>query len=134
MTIHRIILPGVLCAMATAPAATAEGEPLAVPSGLAVQLHDLVRAQSDAPGLYRMRFVAPEIAADGTDFDGVVADMDYLCAQVALPHLADSIPAPERIIITLMSTPTDFGLANPAVTQFFESYSIKNDLCIWEAF
>jgi hypothetical protein len=33
-----------------------------------------------------------------------------------------------------MSEPTDFGVMDPSVMQFFESYTIENGLCIWEAF
>jgi hypothetical protein len=38
------------------------------------------------------------------------------------------------VVISLMQSPVDFGVMTPDVVQFFESFTIENDLCIWEAF
>ncbi|MBV2360475.1 acetolactate synthase [Thalassococcus sp. CAU 1522] len=103
-------------------------------SGLDVTLHDLFRDEEAGPAVYRARYVAPGIALDDLDYESVAADMEILCRGDALPQLASADPAPQRIVVTLMSEPAEFGAANPDITQFFESFSIENDLCIWEAF
>lgn len=127
-----------LLALLAAPVAQAQtasvfDEPVAMESGLAVTFHDMVRdAQGD--GLtYRFRFVVPQIGA-GLGYMDVSDDMQRLCSDFALKRVSETGPQPNRIVISLMSEPTEFGIANPDVTQFFESYSVENDLCIWEAF
>lgn len=108
-------------------------ESVPVPSGLEVSYFDVIQDAAGDGYAYRFRFVAPAIAGD-VDFAAVAADMDHLCAEYALPRVPYPGPRPNRIVISLMSEPTEFGVMNPDVIQFFESYSIENDLCIWEAF
>ncbi|MDJ0821894.1 MAG: DUF6497 family protein [Paracoccaceae bacterium] len=109
-------------------------EDVPVPSGMPVTFHDMI---SDEPGdelTYRFRFVAPEIGQSDRGFIEVADDMQMLCTQYALPRIAEIGPPPAHIVITLMSEPTEFGVANANVTQFFESYSPQDGTCIWEVF
>ncbi len=105
-----------------------------VPSGLAVAFHDIVRDTLGDGLTYRFRFLAPDIGGDETDFIAVSSDMEYLCNAFALARVADIGPQPNRIVISLMQEVVDFGVSSPNVVQFFESYSVENDLCIWEVF
>ncbi len=116
---------------AQAPARTDE---IAVPSGLAVAFHDVIRDVLGDGLTYRFRFVAPGIGAEGAGFMDVAPDMEHLCNAFALPRVPHPGPQPNRIVITLMSEPVEFGAASPETTQFFESYSLSDGLCIWEVF
>lgn len=115
-------------------ASIASAEPLRVPSGLDVQFHDMIPNELYDGLTYRFRFVAPQIGAEDTDFMAVNDDMAHLCTEYALPRVSNIGQEPAHIIITLMQEPVEFGVATPGVTQFFESYSIENGLCIWEVF
>lgn len=136
-----------LAALAALPAAAQDGgtglqvEPgdgaaIAVPSGQAVTLQDVIW---NAPGpdgaTMRFRFVAPGIApAGGVDLETASADMQHLCDTYALPRVADQVPMPQQVIISLSDVPLPFGEASPEATQFFESYRIEDGLCVWEMF
>lgn len=124
---------GCLAALAATAVTQALAEPVAVPSGLDVRFHDVIQDVLGDGYTYRFRFVAPAIA-QGLTYPDVAADMDFLCSDYALARVPHPGPRPKRIVISLMSQPTDFGVMNAGVVQFFESYSIENDLCIWEAF
>ncbi|WP_417208052.1 DUF6497 family protein [Antarctobacter sp.] len=99
-------------------------------SGLEIELHDII-AQ---PPVWRVRYIAPNLAQDGLPFADVAGDMELLCTQDALQRITQEGGAPSQIVITLMSAPVEFGVMTPGVTQFFESYTVESDLCIWEAF
>lgn len=114
----------------------AMGEPVAVPSGMEVTFHDVVREEPVGTGpIYRFRFVAPEIGGDSPRaHSDVSGDMDRLCQDYALPRLSEVRPQPSRVLISLMEVPVEFGVASPEIAQYFEAYSIGGDRCIWEAF
>jgi hypothetical protein len=114
----------------------AMGEAVAVPSGMDVTFHDVIRDEPVGAGLvYRFRFVAPDIGGDSPRaFSEVSGDMDLLCQDYALPRLSELGPQPARVMISLMEAPVEFGVASPEITQFFEAYSVSDDRCIWEAF
>ncbi|WP_323771388.1 DUF6497 family protein [Antarctobacter sp.] len=99
-------------------------------SGLEIELHDII-AQ---PPVWRVRYIAPNLARDDLPFADVAGDMELLCTQDALHRITEEGGAPSQIVITLMSAPVEFGVMTPGVTQFFESYMVESDLCIWEAF
>ncbi|WP_417720971.1 DUF6497 family protein [Salipiger sp.] len=130
--IARIAALALLCGPT---AAMAGDEPVAVPSGMRVAFHDVIR---DAPGeglIYRFRFVAPEIGGDAPrPYEEVAPDMDFLCDGYAVPRLAQTGPVPGRIVISLMADVVEFGEPNPEIPQYFESYSLRDGACIWEAF
>ena len=91
--------------------------------------HDMIAE----PPTYRMRYVIKGLGGPGKGFADLSDHMAHLC-QDALPYLRESGHVPERVVITLMSRPVTYGVADPGAVQFFESYLIENDLCIWEAF
>lgn len=99
-------------------------------SGLTVTHHDMI----DESPTYRMRYVAPGLADSAVEYQDVAADMEVLCATHALPYLRQAGHAPDRIVIAWMSAPVAFGVMTPEIRQFFESFAVQGDLCIWEAF
>lgn len=134
-----ILQPLALTLLLAAPAAVAaqdgtqaeaEAQRLETPSGLAVAYLDRI----DESPVWRYRYVAPALSGESVDFASVSEDMALLCSTHALPQLQHEAAQPERIIVTLMSEEADFGVMSPGVRQFFESYSIEGDLCIWEVF
>lgn len=133
---HR--LPIALAGLLALAAGGCEGDPpapaeglIAVPSGREVRFLDVI---TDAPGPSgrpaRFRFIAPA-AARGEDWS---ADMQALCDGYALPRTAAMAPPPSRIIIALADRAVPFGQSAPDAVQFFESYRIEDDSCIWEIF
>ena len=110
---------------------------LPVPSGQSLEFYDIAQAQPE-DGIMRVRFLAPEIRNQERNFDEVADDMTYLCQEVILPAIStgllQNVRYPERIIISLMDAPVEFGSPAPDVTQYFESYAVQDDKCIWELF
>ena len=127
-----------LLAIATSTAVAQEDFAIpALPSGLKVELLDkFLDIKPDGELTYaRFRFLAPDIAGENApDFEARLADMDVLCRDYALPHIGVTPEQVDRIVISIADQPTEFGVANPEATQFFESYSIKNSACIWGDF
>ena len=106
---------------------------LVLPSGLEVELQEMLW---DRPGqglVYRFRFVAPAFEQTN-DMDQVMGDLEYLCTSYALPKLADTGPLPNQVIISLADKPSEFGQFDPSVTQVFEAYRVEDGACIWEMF
>lgn len=108
----------------------------AVPSGQDISLIEVI--EDTAPGALwvRLRFLAPAIARDtGTiGFDQATADMEALCAAIAVPYVADHGLKPERVVVSLSDRPLPFGQSDAEATQFFDLFRIEGGLCIWEAF
>ncbi|KMK67691.1 DUF6497 family protein [Puniceibacterium sp. IMCC21224] len=107
---------------------------LTLPSGLDVSLIGRVDEGAATGPIHRFRFVAPGIRAEDHGLEQLSADMDYLCQNVALPHLIQEGAATGRIVVSLAQAATEFGVANPDIRQFFEAYSVDGNRCIWEAF
>lgn len=126
--------------LATASSAAVAEEDFAIPalpSGLQVEiLEQFLDIKPDGELTYaRFRFLAPDLAGEGApDFEARLADMDVLCRDYALPHINVTPEKVDRIVISFTDRPTEFGVANPEATQFFESYSIENGACIWGDF
>ncbi|WP_323763551.1 DUF6497 family protein [Marinovum sp.] len=116
------------------PAAASDPSRFEVPSGLQVSLQEY-RDETETPlAIFRARFVVPDLEQASEDMESVFADMEHLCAEVALPELERrGLPA-QRIVISLSSKPLEFGTIAPDVAQFFESYAIEDAICIWELF
>ncbi|TNJ48243.1 hypothetical protein FGE21_01550 [Phaeobacter sp. B1627] len=106
---------------------------MAVPSGQPVTLAEVLL--DDTPGALwaRFRFVAPQIAG-AADPGRSAADIDHLCAAVALPYLAHHRVTPERVVISLSDRLLPFGSSVPEATQFFETYRLEAGTCIWEGY
>ena len=114
-----------------------DNAPIAVPSGQAVTLQDVIWNEAGPSGLtLRFRFVAPQIARSGgsVDAESASADMMALCNAFALPRLAEFGPQPGQVIISLSDRALPFGETVPEATQFFEAFSIENGTCVWEMF
>lgn len=113
-----------------------DGAEIAVPSGQAVSLQDVIWNVPGPEGMtLRFRFVAPGIApGGGVDFDTAAADMQFLCDSFALPRIAAQGPHPEQVIISLSDVALAFGEAAPEATQFFEAFRIEDGACIWEIY
>jgi hypothetical protein len=106
-----------------------------VPSGQRIALQEvLVDTLGDETRL-RFRFVAPQIGVGGAglNYDAVASDMAHLCAATALPYIAEYALSGDMIVISLADRETEFGQADPDVTQFFEAYRPVDNVCIWEA-
>ena len=135
----------ILALLAAAPVAAEDGvlrvEPgdgagIAVPSGQAVSLQDVIWNVPGPEGMtLRFRFLAPGIApGGGVDFDTASADMQFLCDSFALPRIAAQGPHPEQVIISLSDVAVAFGEAAPEATQYFEAFRIEDGACIWEIY
>lgn len=113
---------------------TEGGISVAVPSGQPVTLQDVIANAPGPEGLtLRFRFLAPAIAGS-VDFDTAAADMQHLCDSFAIPRLAEIGPQAQQVVISLSSEAVPFGEPAPDVVQFFESYRIEGDSCVWEMF
>jgi len=112
------------------------GERVTVPSGQEVELQDVIWNVPGPEGMTaRFRFIAPDIAdGGGIDFGVASADMQHLCDAFAIPRLSDFGTGTGTVVISLSSAPVEFGAAAPEVRQYFESYSVVDDRCVWEMF
>ncbi|WP_414897819.1 DUF6497 family protein [Rhodovulum sp. YEN HP10] len=131
MILRALLLAGAVLALG------ATGEVVELPSGQSATHFDTITGEPGPAGLtVRFRFLVPGIARDLARMPATLAqgDMDYLCAEYALPRLADSGPEPAQIVITLMDRPVPFGQPDPEATQFFEAYRPEAGRCIWEGF
>ncbi|MEM6728661.1 MAG: DUF6497 family protein, partial [Pseudomonadota bacterium] len=95
-------------------------------------LDSFYEAQADGALWARFRFVMPAIG-QGVDYADVADDFLTLCENYALPSLAGQ-DIPDQIIITLADRPTEFGVATPDATQFFEAFQPSGASCIWDSF
>lgn len=117
--------------------ASVDPQPIAVPSGMAVTLLEVIRDTNGTAGLtLRYRYLAPDLAARRGVDEGqaLLADMQYLCLTHAMPQVQGSLPMPAQIIISVSETETIFGEATPDIVQVFEGFRPENGLCIWEPF
>ncbi|CUI78393.1 DUF6497 family protein [Cognatishimia activa] len=107
----------------------------AVPSGLKFSLQEaFMDALQDGTQALRLRYVAPEIGTSPYDYTGVADDFMSLCTDIGLPMLAESGQSADQVIVSFSNQETEFGVANPNATQYFEVFTLENDTCIWEAF
>ncbi len=112
-------------------------EVIEVPSGQKVTLLDVITNVPGPAGLAaRFRFLALGIARNGGTVTAEVAgtDMDWLCQHYALGRIANAGPQPAQIIISMADTDVPFGESQPEATQFFNAYSVKDGLCVWQLF
>jgi hypothetical protein len=119
-------------ALATAATGPARAEAVAVPSGLAVEMIEVIL--DDEWQIGRFRFLAPDIAARDFDLRALRPDMDALCRQVAAPRMRDLRPDWHEVVISMSSVAIPFGQADPEVAQSFHAYRLQGDDCIWSPF
>lgn len=106
-----------------------DGEAIAVPSGRAVSLIDVIgNVPGPAGATTRFRFLAPGLTE--ADLPASAADMLALCETYALPRTSGVVPAPQQIIISLADRVLPFGEAAPEAVQFFEAYRIDSGTCV----
>ena len=107
----------------------------AVPSGQPVSLQDIFWEEGE-PLLLRVRFTAPEIARVGgtVDYETAVKDMLYLWDSFVKPQIEQGADKPDQIILSFSDVAVPFGEADPDATQFFEAYSTKDGVCMWEVY
>lgn len=107
-----------------------------VPSGQPVTLHEVLVDETADMNRLRFRFIAPQIARDGgaQTYESSADDMLYLCSTLAIPYIAEYALTGEVIVISLADRETEFGVADPDATQFFEQFRADGDTCIWEDF
>ncbi len=107
---------------------------IAVPSGQVVTLQDVVGNVPGPNGLtVRFRFLAPGIG-NAVTLEAAQTDMEALCNSYALSRVAEFGPTPSQIVISLSDVAVPFGEAAPEATQYFEAYSIQDNICIWDVF
>ncbi len=112
---------------------TADSAAISVPSGQPVTLSEVLLDETPGALWARFRFVAPQLAAL-EDPAASGADIDHLCATLAVPYLSHYGIAPERVVISLSERALAFGTSAPGMTQYFETYRIDGSDCVWEGF
>ncbi len=112
---------------------SAAGPTVEVPSGRELSLIDVI---TNAPGpegaSARFRFLAPGLMSE--DMEAAFADMQIVCDNFALERTEGMVPEPQQIIISFASAEVPFGEPAPDVVQFFESFRIEDEACVWEVF
>ena len=127
------VLLGALALVAACQEDAPAGDAVAVPSGRALSLIDIVtNAPGPAGATARFRFLAPGLSRD--EAETAAADMQALCDGYAIQRIDGMVPAPQQIVISFAGAAVPFGEAAPDVVQFFESYRIENGACVWEVF
>lgn len=135
----RVAAMAVLCAACLSLGGKLDAQEL--PSGLEVKLSEVLidsvpGAERDETWL-RFRFEMPALdpqSADLVAFDAVEADFAVLCAETALPYMAEYELEADKIIISLMSSFVEFGTTAPGTRQMIEAFLLENGDCIWEGF
>ncbi|WP_374431555.1 DUF6497 family protein [Tabrizicola sp.] len=128
-----VLLLSALAVLSACQDEAADGPTVEVPSGRAVSLIDVItNVPGPAGAAARFRFLVPDLTSE--DVETAAADMQAVCDSFALSRTEGTVPAPQQIIITFMSSAVPFGEAAPDVVQFFESFRIENGACVWEVF
>lgn len=99
-----------------------------MPSGRVLTLFDVILEDD----LGRFRFLLPDIAVD-VAFEDIVDDLDYVCAQVALPALTQAGSDVSQLVISVSAAEVTFGEATEIV-QYFQPFRRDGDACIWEEY
>ncbi|WP_380053383.1 DUF6497 family protein [Falsihalocynthiibacter sp. SS001] len=120
----------VACLIYVAMAGAAVAEPFAVPSGQDIKFKQVIWIDENDPPYATFRFVAPDVSKVG--YDVSVEDILYLCENYALPQIIEKHDDTEvELVISLSQVDIEFGEMNPDVTQFFESFVIRDAQCAW---
>lgn len=128
MPMRAFLLPfALLCA-----APIAAQERLDLPSGLAVQLVEVLWDAEVETGRFRLH--APEIAEDGFDAAVLADDFMVFCREFALPVQRALRPEWDELVVSVASEPRPFGQSDASVVQFFEGFVIDGRDCIWSDF
>lgn len=100
---------------------------LRLPSGASAIPLDLIVEE----GVQRVRMIgqglAQDVAGYQRDPQRLFTDMQDICTR----HLASgSVPEGTNVVVTLMDKEVQFGLSDPSVIQYFESFTIRDGLCV----
>lgn len=128
---------GIVTAISLALSATAsEPVTVAVPSGQTVTMAEILSDENPGALWLRFRFVAPGIARDGGEVSHeiAIADIDWICANLALPYIEQQGLTPARVVISMADRAVPFAVTDATATQFFATYRTEDGLCIWEEF
>lgn len=109
-------------------------DPIAVPSGQAIEFKQVIWAEEAEIPNAIFRFVAPEITRDGTgiEYDVAAEDLLFLCNTFALPRVLNTYSEGEvDLVLSLSQQDLAFGEVNPEVLQFFESFVVRDAACDW---
>ena len=118
-------------------AVPAGADPIAVPSGQGVTLHEVITDARGVDGLtMRFHFIAPALGSeDGFDPDATLLDMEHLCRSYALPRLRSGTgPAPAHVVVGLADRPVPLGEVDPEAVQLFEAFRIEGEDCVADIF
>lgn len=109
---------------------------LAAPSGVPMELYEVLIDEVGAETWVRFRFLAPAIARSGgsANFEDVETDFEFLCQDVALPYLRDYGITADVVVVTLLDRPVEFGTADEEATQYIDAFRVAGGLCEWEGF
>ncbi len=123
-----------MAGLLTASSAAAGG--IQVPSGIEVTRLEILQDNLMGELWLRFRYVAPRIGKDAgrVTFDVAAIDIDYLCAEDAVPHVLSHDLNPARIVVSMSDRAMEFGATDPDATQFFAAYRLEDGACIWEEF
>ena len=117
--------------MWAAPAGAQDLQPIAVPSGLEIALADVI-LDRDA-GIARFRFVSGALSGDeGLTFSEVADDLTWLCEGVVRPALSQQDWTGDQVVLSVSDRPTEFGVYDPTVVQYFQPFRLEDDGCAWE--
>ena len=114
-----------------------DGAAIAVPSGQAVTLLDIIwnsiGPEGPAP---RFRFVAPAIAKEGgnVSYEVTEADLAALCQSYVIGTLAEKGVAAPLVLVSIADRAVEFGVSDPEATQYFEAFLIDGSTCSREIF
>ncbi|MCQ0092570.1 DUF6497 family protein [Roseovarius sp. M141] len=102
-----------------------------LPSGGQVHLHETITEGNGS--VTRLRYVTDGFAPDDMMPDTALEDLTFLCRSKALPNLTAPVEG-QTVIISLADRVAPFGVMDGSVAQIFEVFTIRDSICIWEAF
>jgi len=99
---------------------------LRLPSGASAIPLDLIVEE----GVQRVRMIGQVLTQDVAGYQRdpkrLFTDMQDICTR----HVASaSVPEGTNVVVTLMDKEVQFGLSDPSVIQYFESFVIRDGLC-----
>ncbi len=116
-------------------AGAASDDAITLPSGRQVVLHEVLSDEIMDQTWMRFRFIAPWLDKVGeADAQTDEADMDALCDGFAVTYLARRGVTPYRVVISVAREALPFGVSDPDVPQYFGSYRLEGDICMWEEY
>jgi hypothetical protein len=115
-------------------AGAAQAAPIDVPSGLSMELYDVIIEEDTQTARFRLEVPQIDVGGAALPYEAVADDIQYLCDQVLLPSLIENGWTTGQIVVSLASRQIPFGEVAPDVTQFFQPFSISGKTCMWEDF